>query len=138
MTLNDITGEIVDAAMAVHTALGPGLLESAYRTCLAIELVKRGLKVRTEIPVSFVYEGVEIENAYRIDMLVNDCVIVETKAVSKLIGIHEAQLLSHLRLADKRVGLLLNFHEAHLRDGIRRLVNRMPSSEPPASPRPLR
>lgn len=138
MNLNGLTGQIVDAAIHVHTALGPGLLESAYRICLAIELRKRGLKVLIEIPVSFVYEGVEIENAYKIDMLVNDCVIVETKAVSKLNGIHEAQLLSHLRLADKRVGLPLNFHEAHLRDGIRRMVNKFPASAPSASLRPLR
>jgi len=121
--LNWITGQIVDSAMRVHSFLGPGLLESAYRTCLAIELRKRGFHVATEVPVSLVYEGVEVECAYRIDVLVNGCVVVESKAIRQLLENHEAQLLSHLKLAGHRVGLLINFHETRLKDGIKRMIN---------------
>ena len=124
-SINDVSGQIVDAAIRVHRALGPGLLESAYKACLAYELRKRGLSVRTEVPVPLVYDGVELDLAYRIDMLVEESVIVETKAVSKTLPIHQAQLLSQLKLSDRRVGLLINFHVARLRDGITRMVNRL-------------
>ncbi len=124
--INRCTGAIVDASITVHRTLGPGLLESAYRACLAYELRKRGLFVRTELPVPLVYEGATLELGYRLDMLVEERVVVEVKAVKQLIGIHEAQLLSHLRLAGYRVGLLINFHVLRPKDGIRRVANGMP------------
>jgi GxxExxY protein len=123
MEINEISGAIVDAAMKVHTALGPGLLESAYEACLIHELRRRGLKVLSQINVPIVYDGVEVEVGYRMDLLVEDLVITELKAVESLLPIHEAQLLSHLRLSKLRVGLLINFHVLHLKDGIKRMVN---------------
>ena len=125
MTINEVTGQIVDSAIKVHSALGPGLLESAYQACRAHELRKRGLRVRTEVPVPVVYDGIQLDLAYRLDMLVEESVVVETKAIAKVQPVHEAQLLSHLRLSDRRVGLLINFHVARLRDGIVRLVNEL-------------
>ncbi len=123
MDLNDITGEIVDAAIKVHKALGPGLLESAYKTCLAYELRKRGLKVETEVALPILYDGVVIDVGYRMDLLVEDQVPVELKAVSEIMPIFKAQLLSYLKLSDKRVGLLINFHVELLKDGIVRMAN---------------
>lgn len=119
------TGQVVDAAIKVHSALGPGLLENAYQACLAYELRTRELHVRTQLPLPVVYGGVRIDLGYRIDLLVEDTVVVELKAVTRLHPVHEAQLLSYLKLSDRRVGLLINFHSLHLRDGIRRLVNRL-------------
>src|SRR5687768_5006100 len=118
--LNQRTGQIVDAAMRVHTVLGPGLLESAYKACLAYELRKRGLNVVTEYPVPVVYDEVHLEIGYRIDMVVEGAVPVELKAVEAIADNHEAQLLTHLKLGGFKVGLLVNFHERHLKDGIRR------------------
>ena len=109
--------------MRVHTALGPGLLESAYRACLGRELELRGLRYETEVPVAVTYRGLTIPTAYRMDLLVEDIVIVETKALSRATETHEAQLLSHLRLSRRTVGLLINFHVRHLRHGIKRMVN---------------
>jgi GxxExxY protein len=123
--INEITGEIVDGAMRVHSTLGPGLLESAYQACLAHELRKRGFCVRTEVPMPLVYDGLELEVAYRIDMLVEEVVIVENKAVAKILPVHEAQLLSQLRLSGRRVGLLINYHVTRLKHGITRMVNRL-------------
>lgn len=123
MTINETSGQIVDAAIAVHSALGPGLLESAYQACLAHELRKRGLRVRTEVPMPLVYDGISLDLAYRLDMIVEESVVVETKALAKLLPIHEAQLLSYLKLSHHRVGLLINFHVTRLKDGIRRMVN---------------
>ena len=125
MELNEITAEIVDAAIKVHKALGPGLLESAYKTCLAFELRKRGLKVETEVAVPIMYDGVVIDVGYRMDLLVDDQVPVELKAVSEIISLFKAQLLSHLKLSDKRVGLLINFHVELLKDGIVRMANNL-------------
>ena len=123
MTLNETTGHIVDASMRVHSTLGPGLLESAYEACLAYELRKRGLHVLTQQPVPVRYEGVCIEVGYRLDLLVNEQAIVEVKAIAKVLPIHEAQLLSYLKLTGHKVGLLINFHVPHLKEGIRRLAN---------------
>ena len=123
MDLNEITREIVDAAIKVHKALGSGLLESAYKTCLAFELRRRGLKVETEVAVPIFYDGVVIDVGYRMDLLVEGEVPVELKAVSEIIPVFKAQLLSHLKLSDKRVGLLINFNVELLKDGIVRLVN---------------
>ncbi len=121
--LNHVSGQIVDAAMEVHSHLGPGLLESSYQACLSHELRNRGFAVRCQIPLPLVYKGVQLALGYRIDMIVEDAVVVETKSVEKLLPVHEAQLLSYLRLSNKRIGLLLNFKTARLKDGITRMVN---------------
>jgi GxxExxY protein len=108
--------------MKVHSALGPGLLESAYEVCLCHELVKSGYSVQRQVPLPVLYDGVKMDAGYKIDMSVNDLVIVELKCVERVIGVHEAQILSYLKLSGKPVGLLVNFHVRHLRDGIRRFV----------------
>ena len=125
MTLNAITGHIVDAAIRVHSALGPGLLENVYETCLAYELRERGLEVVQQLPLAVSYRGVPIEVGYRIDLLVDNTVVVEVKAVSSLAPIHKAQLLSYLKLSGYSVGLLVNFHVTCLANGIVRMVNRL-------------
>ena len=125
MNINLVSGHVVDAAMQVHSVLGPGLLEAAYQVCLAHELRKRGLGVRREVPVCLRYDGIKLDQAYRIDVLVEECVVVEAKAVAKIAAIHEALLLSQLKLGQYRVGLLINFNVVHLRDGIVRKVNRV-------------
>ena len=123
---NAITGEIIDAAMKVHSKLGPGVLESAYEACLAYELTKRGCKVLTQVGLPVIYDDVKLDVGYRIDPLVDDQVIVELKVVEKIAPIHEAQLLSYLKLSGKKVGLLINFHVLHLKDGIKRVINSRP------------
>jgi GxxExxY protein len=120
---NQISAIILDAAFAVHTALGPGLMESAYQACLGYELSSRGLKVEAQVPLPIQYHGICIDVAYRMDLLVEDLVIVELKAVEKLIPIHDAQLLSYLKLSGKKLGLLINFHVLRLKDGYKRIVN---------------
>ncbi len=122
--LNQITGEIVDSAFKVHVALGPGLLESAYEACLVYEIRKRGFGVETQVGLPIRYEEVELEVGYRIDILVESCVVVELKAVEEVTRIHEAQLLSYLKMSGNKVGLLLNFNVPKFKDGIKRLVNR--------------
>ena len=117
------TGQVIDAAMKVHSTLGPGLLESAYSACLAHELRARGVTALVEVPLPVQYCGLRIELAYRLDLVVDGRVVVEVKAVSQLMPVHEAQLLSYLRMGGYPVGLLINFHVPRLRDGIRRLVN---------------
>jgi len=126
--LNAITEQIIGAAMDVHRVIGPGLLESAYEACLAFELRSRGLRVEQQKPLPVVYKEVRLDCGYRLDLVVNDLVIVEIKAVEKLNSVHEAQLLSYLRLLNCKVGLLLNFHCTMLKHGIRRIVNDFPSS----------
>jgi GxxExxY protein len=133
MTENQISGIIIDCAMKVHTALGPGLLESAYEACLAHEVRKKGLQVQSQVPLPVVYDGVKLDVGYRLDLLVERLVIVELKTVDAFVPIHTAQLLSYLKLSGKRLGLLLNVHVPHLRDGIKRVVNNLPSSAPFAS-----
>ena len=120
---NQISGIILDAAIAVHTALGPGLLESAYQACLAYEFTSRGLRVQTQVPLPIKYRGVCVDVAYRIDLIVEDLVEIEIKAVERLAPIHEAQLLSYLKLSGKRLGLLINFHVLRLKDGYKRIAN---------------
>lgn len=122
MERNEISGAVVDAAMKVHSALGPGLLESAYAICLKHELMKRSLKVASEVPLPVVYDGVRLEAGYRLDLVVEDTVVVEIKAVEALAPIHSAQIISYLKLSGKPVGLLINFHSLHLKDGIKRFV----------------
>jgi GxxExxY protein len=121
--INHVTGEVVDAGMCVHSALGPGLLESAYRACLAHELRLRHFPVRTEVPVEIEYKGITLSPGYRLDLLVDEQVVVEVKAVSKLAPVGEAQLLSHVKLGKYRVGLPLNFHVRQLKHGITRVAN---------------
>ena len=125
MDVNEVSGSVVDAAMKVDTALGPGLLESAYEAWLLHELRKRGRKVLSQVALPVVYDGVKIDVGYRIDLLVEDVVIVELKAVEKLLPIHDAQLLSYLKLGGYRLGLLINFNVLHLKDGIKRKVNNL-------------
>ena len=117
------SGAVVDAAIKVHTALGPGLLESAYHACLAHEFRRRGFTVRCQVPLPVAYDGIRLDVGYRIDMVVNEDVVAELKAVSKIAPIHEAQLLSHLKLSGFRIGLLINFHVVRLKEGIKRMVN---------------
>jgi len=123
---NQVTESIIGAAIEVHRSLGPGLLESAYSACLAFELAERGLKVEIEKPLPIVYRGVQLECGYRIDLLVNDLVIVEVKSVEKLIPIHEAQILSYLRLSNLNLGLLINFNVGLLTHGVRRIAHNLP------------
>ena len=123
MTINQVSGGIVDAAMKVHSALGPGLLESAYKACLLHELRKRRFNVVSEVAMPVFYDGMKMEVGYRADLIVEDTVLVELKAVDVLAPIHEAQLLCYLKLSGKKVGLLINFNVIHLKDGIRRMVN---------------
>jgi len=123
--IDRVSGQVVDAAMKLHTALGPGLLESAYEACLVHELRKRGLSARRRVALPISYDGIRIDVGYRIDMLVEESVIVELKAVTTVLPVHEAQLLSYLKLSDRRVGLLNNFHVQHLKDGIKRMVNKL-------------
>jgi GxxExxY protein len=121
--INEISGEVVDGSMRVHSALGPGLLESTYGICLTHELRSRSLTVATEVPLSVVYRGVRVHGAYRLDMLVENAVVVELKAVKQLHPIHEAQMLSYLKLSGRSLGLIINFNVIHLKDGIKRMVN---------------
>jgi len=123
--LNRITEIIIGAAMAVHRELGPGLLESAYEACLAYELPERGLSVERQKALRVRYRGVNVDCGYRIDLLVEGKVVVELKAVERLEAIHQAQLLSYLKLSGCKVGLLINFNVKVLKDGIRRLVNEL-------------
>ena len=122
MNRNEISGAVVDAAMKVHSALGPGLFESAYAACLRHELVKRGLRVQSEVPLPVVYDGVRLEAGYRLDLVVEDTVVVELKAIEELAPIHQAQIISTLELSGKPIGLLINFHTLHLKNGIKRFV----------------
>jgi len=120
---NDCSSQVIDSCIKVHSLLGPGLIESAYEICLAYELRQRGAHVIRQLPVAIRYGGVQIDAGFRIDLLVNRAFVVELKAVSKLLPVHEAQLLSYLKLGGFRVGLLVNFHVLRLKDGIRRFVN---------------
>lgn len=123
MTTNEITEAIIGAAIEVHKRLGPGLLESAYRTCVAYELRKRGFEVQEEKPVPVIYDDVKLECGFRADLLVNGQIVVELKAKSEIHPVDKAQTLSHLRLLKLRFGLLINFHEVKLIDGVHRIVN---------------
>lgn len=128
--LNQLTERIIGAAIAIHSALGPGLLESAYEACLAYELTDAGLHVEQQKPLALVYRGIQLDCGYRLDLLVENAVIVEIKAVESLTPLHQAQLLSYLKLSGHPVGLLINFHVTSLKDGIRRLVGKSFHSVP--------
>jgi GxxExxY protein len=126
--LDSITRRIIGAAIEVHRRLGPGLLESAYETCLAYELREIGYKIEQQKPLPIVYKDVRLDCGYRLDLVIEDSVIVEVKAVEQLAPIHDAQLLSYLRLSEKRVGLIINFHVRVLKNGLKRIVNDYPDS----------
>lgn len=121
--IEEIASEIVDAAFKVHVSLGPGLLESAYEACLAFELRKRGLTVETQKPQPIFYEGLELEAGYRIDVLVEDLIIIELKTVEQILPVHQAQIITYLKLSRKSLGFLINFHVPLLKHGIKRFVN---------------
>lgn len=125
MEIEEVGKQIVDAAIKVHRALGPGLLESAYQACLAHELRKRGLHVECEVSQPIEFDGLQIEAGYRLDMLVDNLVIIENKALEKVLPIHEAQLLTYLRLRNCRLGYLINWHVPLVKDGIKRMVNKL-------------
>lgn len=125
MNINEVSGSVIDSAIKVHRLLGPGLLESAYEACLIHELVKRGHSVTSQVGLPIVYDGCAIGVAYRLDLLVDNVVVVEVKAVEWLLPVHEAQLLSYLKLGGYKLGLLLNFNTVRLKDGIKRMVNNL-------------
>ena len=120
---NDISGKIIGAAIEVHRKLGPGLLESAYEECLCCEMALRGIKFERQVPLPLNYKGVDLDCGYRLDLLVEDKVIVELKSIETLEPIHDAQLLTYLRLRNAWLGLIINFNVIMLKDGVRRLVN---------------
>ena len=120
--LEAVASAVVDSAFKVHRALGAGLLESAYERCLAYELTSRGLNVQTQVAMPLVYGGLTIGSGYRIDLLVEDAVIVEVKAIDALLRVHEAQMLTYLKLSRRRIGFLMNFNVALIKQGIRRFI----------------
>jgi GxxExxY protein len=123
VTENEIGSAIIASAMKVHSVVGPGLLEGAYETCLFYELEKQGLHVARQVMIPIRYEDLVIDNGYRVDLIVANRVVVELKAVEAILPIHRGQLLGYLRLGAFKLGYLLNFHVAHMRDGIVRMVN---------------
>ncbi len=123
MDENAVGREVIDAAVKVHYKLGPGLLESAYETCIAHELRKRCFAVRRQVAMPIEYDGIVFDMGYRLDLLVEDKVVLELKAVEKVLPVHAAQLLSYLRLGSYRLGFLLNFNTVRMADGIKRIVN---------------
>jgi GxxExxY protein len=120
---NEVGDTLLGAAMKVHSVLGPGLLESAYETCLVHELGKRGLDVKRQVALPLIYDGIKLDADYRLDLLIHDRIIVELKSVDKFLPIHTAQLLSYLKLSGLKLGYLLNFNVVHMRDGIKRIAN---------------
>ncbi len=125
MTENQISSKIIGAAIEVHKQLGPGLLESTYETCLAFELRNLGFKVERQLSLPVVYKDVKLDAGYRIDLIINDKVIIEVKSVDDLAPIHTAQLLTYLRLKEVKLGLLINFNSVVVKNGIRRVVNNL-------------
>ena len=123
MNENEISKIVLDVAFKLHTAVGPGLLESAYEAALAHDLLEKGLIVETQVPVPFVYKDVKLEVGYRIDILINKMVVLEIKSVEQIAPVHFAQTLTYLKLSNKKLGLLINFNTKHLKDGIHRIVN---------------
>ena len=123
MDLSELSGAVIGAAIEVHRELGPGLLESAYELALERELGLRKVPVQRQVAVPLEYKGIELGDGFRLDLLVDDALVVEVKAVDRLQPIHEAQLLTYLKLADKRLGLLINFNERTLKEGVKRVAN---------------
>ena len=123
MNENDIGEMLLGAAIKVHSALGPGLLESAYETCLVHEIGRQGVEVKRQVTLPLNYDGMKLDAGYRLDLLIGDRVIVELKSIEKILPVHAAQLMSYLKLSGLRLGYLLNFNVVHMRDGIKRMVN---------------
>ncbi len=124
MELNQLSSQVIKAAINVHKSLGPGLLESVYQACMVIELKYMNMKVRSEVPLPIFYRGQKVnEEGFRLDLLVEDTIIVELKSVEKVQDVHKKQLLTYLRLAKKPLGLLINFNQTLLKDGITRIIN---------------
>ncbi len=123
MDREEVARKIIASAFKVHSALGPGLLESSYQKCLAYELKKDSLKVETELALPILYDAIKIDAGYRIDMLVEDSIIIENKTVERILPIHEAQLLTYLRMKNCKLGFLLNWNVARMKNGIKRMVN---------------
>ena len=123
MDIELIATRIVEAAIKVHTALGPGLLESAYQKCMDYELKERGSRVECEVILPIAYEKIMIDAGYRIDMLVDSCVIIENKTAEKILPVHEAQLLTYLKMKNCKLGFILNWNVSRMKDGIKRMVN---------------
>ena len=126
MNENDIARQVVDAAYSVHVALGPGLLESVYESVLAYEFADRGLSVARQKPIPVIYRNLHFDEGFRADLIVEEKVIIELKSLETLAPVHQKQLLTYLRLADKRLGLLINFGAVRIKDGIIRIVNGLP------------
>jgi GxxExxY protein len=122
-TIDEIAADVLDAAFKVHQELGPGLLESAYEACLAHELTKRGVTVEKQKAQPVFYDGITIDVGYRMDLLVNDCVVIELKAVEQIIPIHQAQLMTYLKLSNKPLGFLINFNTTYFKSSIKRIAN---------------
>ena len=122
--INDLTSSVIESAIKVHRELGPGLLENSYKECLAYELSKKGLKIEKEKPVPLIYESVKLDCGYRLDLLVDNRLILEIKSVDAIADIHIAQTLTYIKLMNKRFGLLFNFNVVLLKDGIKRLINK--------------
>lgn len=128
--INELSNLIIGAAIKVHTALGPGLLESAYQECLAYELKELGLKVEKEKPIALIYKDIVMDCGFRVDLFVEDKIILELKSIEKLNDIHIAQVLTYLKLANAQIGLLMNFNVFRLKDGLKRLINKYYVSGP--------
>ena len=128
MEFDSLSNKVIRAALNVHTALGPGHFEEVYKVCLRHELSKAGLKALSEVGLPVTYDGIQLEIGYRIDLLVEDSLIVELKSVEQLRPVHKAQILTYLKLSKKEIGLLLNFNTPHLKQGIIRVVNSTPTS----------
>lgn len=123
MELNELTEKIIGCAIKVHRELGPGLLESAYEVCLVHELRKAGLSVEKQVPVPIIYDGIALDACYQLDVVVEDAVILELKSVERIMPIHEAQLLTYLKLTNRKLGLIINFNTQLLKNGIKRMAN---------------
>ena len=130
MELNQLSSQIIKAAINVHKELGPGLLESVYQSCMVIELNDMNIKIESQVPLSVFYRGQKVnEEGFRLDLLVDDLIVVELKSVEKVQPVHKKQLLTYLRLAKKPLGLLINFNESMLKEGITRIINSPPQAD---------
>jgi GxxExxY protein len=135
LSINEITELVIGSAISVHTVLGPGLFESAYQECLYYELTTQGLKVEKEKPLPLIYKDVKMECGYRVDLLVENKVIIELKSVEALTDVHMAQVLTYLKLSNNKIGLLINFNSYRIKDGLKRLINKY--YKPQISQKPL-
>ena len=132
MKENEIATAVVEAAYKLHTGMGPGVFETVYEVCLAHELRKRGYGVERQVPVPIVWDGIKFDEGFRADLIVDDCVLIELKSIQTLDPVHGKQVLTYLRLTKKRLGLLINFGETRIKDGIKRIVNGLPDEADPS------